>query len=577
MNLPGLITVGPDQTALIDELADMMGESFLEELWTAELLSAPVDGPDAESVEARRLEDVPCHHARGLHAGRAVPVLLRRRRTAQACAGGYLKSDLQGERIWDDIETEAMLKHRADGLLTLQRDHAACASRWQRMAPITVFDWEEDGGQAAWTPPDFIHFYSLGVDRTTARFGRIPPPDDAVFRLRRRTRHPLLPGNRTPKPLEELYAHFGFETIHEYRDARLHHHRTLHGAQTSMSAGLSSKSDGMRVLRSGDVAKLAGVTVRTLRHYRSIGLLPEPPRDDNGYCSYGIEDLARVLRIKRLASLGFSLEDIERHAERHGRRDQLACRRRARRTPRGPKTGASEPAANGGSEGGQAAEGAGAPPAPSAADKGPEGDAPSAGARVRAAGCAGSGVEGPDRPPGRAAPHHRAPEARAAGRRPPRAGRARREGTQRRVRRRHPAPPFRRIRAGQPCSLWPTCTTSRSFAEVERISAALVERGLLPAMRGRSTCGRPPWRPTPPESEIDALAEEALRVFVQVTDRRRQRQLGPGLHPCRAAHDSRIPARSSTPPSAPCTNALPPGSRRFSKIPAKPLDPDAAS
>ena len=69
MNLPGLITVAPDQTTLIDELANMMGESFLEELWTAELLSAAVDGPDAESVEARRLESVPCHHARGLHAG----------------------------------------------------------------------------------------------------------------------------------------------------------------------------------------------------------------------------------------------------------------------------------------------------------------------------------------------------------------------------------------------------------------------------------------------------------------------------------------------------------------------------
>ena len=81
-----------------------------------------------------------------------------------------------------------------------------------------------------------------------------------------------------------------------------------------MSAGLSSKSDGLRALRSGDVAKLAGVTVRTLRHYRSIGLLPEPPRDDNGYCSYGIEDLARVLRIKRLASLGL-----------FARRHQAAC------------------------------------------------------------------------------------------------------------------------------------------------------------------------------------------------------------------------------------------------------------
>ena len=117
----------------------------------------------------------------------------------------------------------------------------------------------------------------------------------------------------------------------------------------------------------------------------------------------------------------------------------------------------------------------------------------------------------------------------------------------------------------------------RSFAEVERISEALVERGLLPAMRGRSTCGRPPWHPMRAESEIEALAEEVLHVFMQVTDVRRQRKLGSGLHPCRAAHDSRIPAKSSTPPSGPCTNALPPGSRRFSKIPAKPLDPDAAS
>lgn len=63
-------------------------------------------------------------------------------------------------------------------------------------------------------------------------------------------------------------------------------------------------------MRSGEVARLAGVTVRTLRHYRSIGLLPEPPRGENGYCAYSIDDLIRVLRIKHLASLGFSLDDI---------------------------------------------------------------------------------------------------------------------------------------------------------------------------------------------------------------------------------------------------------------------------
>ena len=63
-------------------------------------------------------------------------------------------------------------------------------------------------------------------------------------------------------------------------------------------------------MRSNEIAKLAGTTVRTLRHYHAIGLLPEPPRQDNGYRDYGTADLVRLLRIKRLASLGFPLERI---------------------------------------------------------------------------------------------------------------------------------------------------------------------------------------------------------------------------------------------------------------------------
>lgn len=63
-------------------------------------------------------------------------------------------------------------------------------------------------------------------------------------------------------------------------------------------------------MRSGELASLAGVTVRTLRHYHAIGLLAEPPRTENGYRSYGSADLLRVLRIRQLASLGFSLEKI---------------------------------------------------------------------------------------------------------------------------------------------------------------------------------------------------------------------------------------------------------------------------
>lgn len=63
-------------------------------------------------------------------------------------------------------------------------------------------------------------------------------------------------------------------------------------------------------MKSNEIAKLAGVSVRTLRHYHAIGLLPEPPRGENGYRDYGAEDLVRLLRVKRLSSLGFSLSRI---------------------------------------------------------------------------------------------------------------------------------------------------------------------------------------------------------------------------------------------------------------------------
>lgn len=63
-------------------------------------------------------------------------------------------------------------------------------------------------------------------------------------------------------------------------------------------------------MRSNELAKIAGVSVRTLRHYHSIGLIDEPPRSENGYRDYDTGHLVRLLRIKRLSSLGFSLSRI---------------------------------------------------------------------------------------------------------------------------------------------------------------------------------------------------------------------------------------------------------------------------
>lgn len=59
-----------------------------------------------------------------------------------------------------------------------------------------------------------------------------------------------------------------------------------------------------------EIAELAGTTVRAVRHYHQVGLLEEPERRANGYKQYGVVHLVRLLRIKRLSGLGFSLVQI---------------------------------------------------------------------------------------------------------------------------------------------------------------------------------------------------------------------------------------------------------------------------
>ncbi|MFC4015428.1 MerR family transcriptional regulator [Nonomuraea purpurea] len=61
---------------------------------------------------------------------------------------------------------------------------------------------------------------------------------------------------------------------------------------------------------SGELAELAGVTVRTLRHYHQIGLLPEPPRSAGGYRHYDVGHLVRLLRITRMTALGLPLSAL---------------------------------------------------------------------------------------------------------------------------------------------------------------------------------------------------------------------------------------------------------------------------
>lgn len=59
-----------------------------------------------------------------------------------------------------------------------------------------------------------------------------------------------------------------------------------------------------------EIAELAGTSLRAVRHYHEVGLLAEPERHSNGYKQYGVAHLVRLLRIKRLVDLGFSLARI---------------------------------------------------------------------------------------------------------------------------------------------------------------------------------------------------------------------------------------------------------------------------
>ncbi|MET0475941.1 MAG: MerR family transcriptional regulator [Mycobacterium sp.] len=59
-----------------------------------------------------------------------------------------------------------------------------------------------------------------------------------------------------------------------------------------------------------EIAELAGTSLRAVRHYHQVGLLAEPERRTNGYKQYGVAHLVRLVRIKRLTDLGFSLPQI---------------------------------------------------------------------------------------------------------------------------------------------------------------------------------------------------------------------------------------------------------------------------
>ena len=82
--------------------------------------------------------------------------------------------------------------------------------------------------------------------------------------------------------------------------------RPANKAQAINEEGRSS------LIKIGEVSKLSGTGIETLRFYEKSGLLDRPHRTGSGYRLYDAEVLDRLAFIKRAQVLGFSLDEIKR-------------------------------------------------------------------------------------------------------------------------------------------------------------------------------------------------------------------------------------------------------------------------
>jgi len=70
------------------------------------------------------------------------------------------------------------------------------------------------------------------------------------------------------------------------------------------------QSGSSKALRTGALAKAAGVSPDTIRHYEKIGVLPRASRTESGYRVYRPSAVERVLVVQRALRIGFTLAEL---------------------------------------------------------------------------------------------------------------------------------------------------------------------------------------------------------------------------------------------------------------------------
>ncbi|PJE98083.1 MerR family transcriptional regulator [Streptomyces carminius] len=63
-------------------------------------------------------------------------------------------------------------------------------------------------------------------------------------------------------------------------------------------------------MRIGEVAERTGLSLRTIRHYEEVGLVAPSARTKGGFRLYTAADVERLMVIRRMKPLDFSLEEM---------------------------------------------------------------------------------------------------------------------------------------------------------------------------------------------------------------------------------------------------------------------------
>jgi MerR family transcriptional regulator, mercuric resistance operon regulatory protein len=89
-----------------------------------------------------------------------------------------------------------------------------------------------------------------------------------------------------------------------------------------MPAIRASRAENLPI---GQLSRISGVNIETIRYYERVKMLPPAPRTASGRRIYGSTDLRTLTFIRRSRQLGFSLDEI-RALLRLGGPEKASCR-----------------------------------------------------------------------------------------------------------------------------------------------------------------------------------------------------------------------------------------------------------